>query len=301
MSKCLATHTEEKVNKSGRPPKFNISQHEEIIRFYTIEKLTTQKIGQIFDSSPETIANVLRRNGIILRKRSESNKLSTKFTFTEMTEEKAFLLGLIYGDGSISIRQDYINLTSGDLDLLEKSRDILGNKFKIYKIENSNCYRGVIHSHKLCEELFTLFGLINNKSDKLIWPNLKPNLIPFFISGYLATDGCISISRELRISLSFYSCSKEYLKNLSFHLCNQINVPLQTIYLRKPDKGHLGKKPLYLLGFYGIKAKKIGEYIFQNTTPKTRSDRKFGIFDYYNQTILGNRTKFAIQNGHNSI
>ena len=263
----------------GRPAKLNISQQQQVVKLYLIEKLSTNKIAKQFDVSAETISATIRRNGLQLRSGPETNRLSTNFSFVKMTEEKSFLLGLIYGDGSISIRQDYINITSGDLDLLEKSKNILGNKFKIEKVKEQNCHRGVIYSHKLCEELYDLFQLTNNKSDKLVWPNLEPKLFPFFISGYAATDGCIRISsQDNLLTLNFYSCSKEYLKRLNIHLCEQVNIPLRTLYERKNIKGHFGKKPLYVLAFNGIKAEKACEYIFHDTTPETRSDRKFAVY-----------------------
>jgi hypothetical protein len=263
----------------GRPSKLDIPQKQQVVQLYVEEKLSTSKIAKQFNINPETVANILRANGQTLRTGPETNKLSTSFTFRELNEEKAFLLGIIYGDGSISIRQDYVNITSGDLDLLEKSQQILGNKFKITKVIDRNCYRGVIYSHKLCEELLELFQLTNNKSDKLMFPNIKTELMPFFISGYLATDGCIMVNKKSNtLRLIFYSCSKWHLESLNKYLCEKLHKLPLTLYERKNIKGHLGKKPLYILSFDSGSAEKACEYIFRNTTTKTRSDRKFSIY-----------------------
>jgi len=271
----------------GRPSKLNIAQQNRIINLYVKDKLSTNKISKMFGVATATINNILTRHNIQLRSGSETNKLSTKFTFTTMNEEKSFLLGLIYGDGSISKRNDYINITSGDLDLLEKSKLILGDKFKIRKVADQNCHRGIINSHKLCEELFLLFKLTNNKSDKLAFPNLEPQLYPSFISGYLATDGCININKKDNlIVLSFYSCSKQFLEDLNVFLCDKTQQKYRTIYERKTIKGHLGKKPLYTLVFNGAKAEKALEYIFSDKDKSIRCDRKYNIYEKFIQTKI---------------
>lgn len=263
----------------GRPSKFNITQQKEIINLYLEQKLSTNKIGKIFEASSETIRNILIRNNITIREGKETNKLSTKFTFSKMTNEKAFILGLIYGDGSISNRQDYISITSGDLDLLEKTQKTLGNKFKIKKSKIGNYYIGIIYSHKLCEELYELFKVTNNKSDKLIFPKLEENFYPYFISGYLATDGCISVNKKDKLLItSFYSCAKEFIIDLNKLLCAKTDQKLRTIYERKNIKGHFGTKPLYTLTFNGSKAEKICKYIFLNTDEQNISDRKYNIY-----------------------
>jgi len=103
----------------GRPSKINISEHIKIIELYCSEKESLGKIGKLYGVCAESIGNIIKKHNISIRSSSETNKLSTKFSFNNINKEKAFVLGVIYGDGSISIRQDYINITSGDLDILE--------------------------------------------------------------------------------------------------------------------------------------------------------------------------------------
>jgi hypothetical protein len=259
----------------ARPSKLTITQKQQVVKLYLEEKMSTNKISKLFMVNAETIRNVLIEFNILRRTIAESKIISTKFTFKEMTKEKAFLLGLIYGDGSISKKKDYFNITTGDKDLLIKSSNILGVKFKIYDKSNK-CWSGVFCSHKICNELSELFKLVNNKSDKLVFPRLDNVFLPAFISGYLATDGCISINKADNIlTLSFYSCSKDYLSDLNKYLCNAIDIPVRTIYERKKIKGHLGKKTLYTLVFNGKKAEKACKFIFQDNHENLRSDRKY--------------------------
>lgn len=254
-----------------RPSKLDISQKKQVIDLYLNEKISTTKIAKLFKVNSETIRNTLLSQNIKLRNKHESKIIGTTFSFVEMSKDKAFLLGLIYGDGSISNRKDYFNITSGDLDLLEKVKNILGNKFKITKVKSY--YRGYFCSRKICDELYNLFGLTNNKSDKLIFPKLDNEYMSAFISGYLAADGCISGK-----SLIFYSCSKQFLEDLNQYLCSKNNLELRNLYIRIKLKDHFGDKPIYVLVFNGQKAKKVCNYIFKDLPNNLVSDRKHNLF-----------------------
>jgi len=260
--------------KIGRPSILNSTQQQKVIDAYLIQKLSTIKIAKQFNVYSETIRQILIRNKISLRKASETIRASTTFSFHEMTEPKAFLLGLIYGDGSISIRRDYISVTNNDNDVLEKTQQILGTKFKIYPKIGCKCQYGIIYSHKLCDELWDLFKLPNNKSDKLIFPELSQEFIPAFISGYLAADGCISFQKQKNkslnpiLTLSFYSCSKTFLETLNTLICDKASIPNRKIYQRNPAHNRFGKKPLFILTFNGIKAKAACGYIFESLADK---------------------------------
>ena len=271
---------EQKGSKMVRSLKLTNEQAVEAINLYSIKKISMDKIGKLFGVCSETIRAIILKNGVNIRDGSETLKLSTLFSFKKMSKGKAFLLGIIYGDGSISIRQDYVNITSGDLDILEKAKLVFGDKFKVSKIKNEIYYRGVIYSRKICEELFELFGLKNNKSDKLIFPILDDIFMPAFISGYLATDGCLSInSKDDLFRLSFYSCSEDFLNTLNDYICSKIELPKRKLYVRTNMVNHFGKKPLYTLSFNGSKAKAACKYIFSDNNFNLRSDRKYGIYE----------------------
>jgi transposase len=268
--------------KGGRPSILSDDIKKEISDNYENNIISTVELAKEYSVNSETIRNVLLHNNIKLRDRHDALKFKTSFSFKEMTKEKAFLLGLIYGDGSISKRKCYISITSGDLDLLEKSQKILGEKFKIKRV--NNYYRGQIHSVKIAEELYELFKLTNNKSDKLIFPNLYDEFYPSFISGYLATDGCISIVKKTnRITLSFYSCSEHHLHSLNEYLCNKINIEPRNI-LHKNKSGNqnrFGTKPIYSLTFNGTFAEKACYFIFKYLTNNLWCNRKYIVYKTY--------------------
>lgn len=277
-------------HKAGRKPLFSKEKIVKIINLYCNELKSTAEISKHLNCASETIRNILIKNNIELRNKHEAIKIKTKFSFYPMTKEKSFLLGLIYGDGSISNRKCYVSITSGDLDILEKTQKILGNKFKIRKKKNSNCYEGIIHSVKIADELYNLFQLSNNKSDKLVFPKLEDEFYPAFISGYLATDGCISIKKkDSYLYLGFYSCSNEHLHQLNNYLCNKIQIPNRNIIWnnKNSNTNRFGNKPIYSLSFNGKFAIKACDFIFNKLNDQLWCDRKYDIYKNYisNQLI----------------
>lgn len=282
IRRILKQNNIELLRKGGRPHILSDNNVNKIIETYSNNIISTTELGKTYEVNAETIRNILLNNKIKLRNRHDAVKFKTPFTFKEMTKEKAFLLGLIYGDGSISNRKCYISITSGDIDLLEKSQKILGEKFKIKKVYNY--HRGQIHSVKIAEELYDLFQLTNNKSDKLIFPELDDEFYPAFISGYLATDGCISIVKKInRIVLSFYSCSKNHLEKLNIYLCSKINIAPKNV-LWKNKNGNInrfGTKPIYSLAFTGSFAEMVCNFIFKDLTSDLWCDRKYAVYKNY--------------------
>src|SRR5258706_15879796 len=123
-----------KIEKYNRwnPIKLEIIQ--EIINFYLKGK-KLEEISEIYGICEESVRNILNKNNILRRTHSESCKrYSMDETFFEKidTEEKAYILGLMYSDGNINRRGDkklrgFELALSGDgeLKLLQKIKDII--------------------------------------------------------------------------------------------------------------------------------------------------------------------------------
>lgn len=289
ISRLLRKYNVARNRVGSRKRKLSEEQEEQIVQLYTQNLLSTSEIAKQYNVGDETIRKTLIRQKVKRRAKSEANIIKTKFSFHNMNKYKSFILGLIYGDGSISIRKDYVNITSGDYDVLEKTQNIIGPKFKIKKVKDKNYHFGVIYSKKIANELLELFQLTNNKSDKLIFPKLDNELYPAFISGYLAADGCISINiKEKRFVLSFYSCSKQYLEDLNELICYNINIKKRNLYHKNKKKSYndnrFGKKPIYSLTFNGSFGIKACEYIFKDKN-NLWCDRKYNNFCIYKKQL----------------
>jgi transposase len=74
----------------GRPSKLTIYQQEKAIDLYINKFLSTKKIAKLYGVTCETIRNVLIKYKIPRREGRETAMLSTKFSFKQMDENKAF-------------------------------------------------------------------------------------------------------------------------------------------------------------------------------------------------------------------
>jgi DNA-binding transcriptional regulator WhiA len=118
--------------------------------------------------------------------------------FDELNKKSAYWLGFLYADGYVRMKDG----KSGEMKLKLKETD-KGHIEKFLKdIEcdkpikcgvdgNSKFCSVTIYSNYLVNKLFYL-GCVNNKTFKIIFPNIDLNLIKHFVRGYFDGDGCIS-------------------------------------------------------------------------------------------------------------
>jgi hypothetical protein len=123
------------------------------------------------------------------------------------TQEKAYILGLLYADGCNSTESRTINiaLKEDDLNILIKIKNAIkaSQEIKLRKrsLEKSNIgyqrkdmYKLSITDKQISEDL-TKWGCVKAKTFKLKFPYfLQKELIKHFIRGYFDGDGCINKS-----------------------------------------------------------------------------------------------------------
>jgi intein/homing endonuclease len=160
------------------------------------------------------------------------------------TQEKAYLLGFMYGDGTITTYKEKtgrvrfltkISISKTDEDLifsLKKYFSFFNLGDYDYVKYNSNCgkQKSIAKSSK---ELYTdllLNGVYPRKSyenkDKLHIPNITPDLISHFIRGFFDADGTvyIPVKRPNLLSMGFSSVAKEFIYEIDSYLkCIGIN------------------------------------------------------------------------------
>jgi len=119
-------------------------------------------------------------------------------------QEKAYILGFIYADGSNSLkkRRVRISLAKRDVEILEKFSQILyGETILSYRqiIKNEKEYESVtlcLNSKHLSQQLFSL-GVRENKSYDIEFPLwLDKNLYSHFLRGLIDGDGWISLVKK---------------------------------------------------------------------------------------------------------
>ena len=173
----------------------------------------------------------------VLTHLNKNKKYHTNWDFFSCidTEIKAYLLGIIAGDGHISKNYQVLEIVANNQDLstLELFRSYISPD-NIVKSHSSseNCSKILICSVSICKDICRhLMIKSGKKSDKIILPSLPEDLMFHFIRGLLDSDGWV---KELKIDdrgrKCFYSSTsvkilqqiQELLKNIGIKL-NPIN------------------------------------------------------------------------------
>ena len=159
------------------------------------------------------------------------------------SEIKAYLLGVIAGDGHISAKQIEIVANSTDEITLKLFQTNVAPDVKIRDKKASNCKIIKILSRQivcdLCRHLDIMPG---KKSDKISLPKLNKTLMMHFIRGLMDTDGCIDNPFTSKYSpRCFYSST-------SAKIIDQVH----ELYSSKNINSYINGIKLYFSGKYAI-------------------------------------------------
>ncbi len=171
-----------------------------ILKMYTKEKLSIQKIAKVIKKSKDNIRNILRIEGV-LRKVGESNikyRLDHNYFDIIDTERKAYFLGLMFADGNISMNRSSftVRLISKDKYILEQFLLDLNSTAPVYtayhKKYKKKCFSISLTSERMFKSLNSI-GCTPRKSLTLEFPDLDSSLVPHFIRGYFDGDGTVGV------------------------------------------------------------------------------------------------------------
>lgn len=198
----------------------------------------------------------------------------TKFKINEFffkdidTEAKAYFLGLMYADGSVSKNSFYIKLK--DEDILQQFKDSLEYEKDIEF--RDGYYILSVYRQSMCTDLISQ-GCLINKTHSIQFPDLKPELIRHFIRGFFDGDGSLILnSQRCHNSLNFTSGSLSFLYQLQDKL-KDISLTLGGISKEKNNN-------VWHLRYGGKQVHIILEWLY--------SESKFYIKRKYNKYLLSN-------------
>lgn len=141
------------------------------------------------------------------------------------SEIKAYMLGIIAGDGSITSKTLEVVANKCDTETLEKFRVILP-ELRIHNKNKSNCNYIKITSRQISQDIQKHLNInVGKKSDKITLPKLDDNLIKHFIRGLMDSDGCIDNPFTSEKSpRCFYSSTSKIILNEIKILMSDINI-----------------------------------------------------------------------------
>lgn len=199
--------------------------------------ITNKKISEKYSLHRSVVQNILIRNGIKLKPLKETSRkhwiINENYFNAINTEEKGYVLGLLYADGYINKNGFGISLIETDKRLLEKISNIIYGKIilyykkgKKYSINSKNLskpqYGFEVVSYIMKNDLIK-HGCMERKTFKIRFPKLmNVDVYRGFIRGYFDGDGCTCIptKRPANVTVTMTSNTKfcdglaEYVKNV---------------------------------------------------------------------------------------
>ena len=175
----------------------NIYPDQQIIEKYK-EGLSAAKVAKIFGLKVTQINWVLDRNNFKRRDLSHSHitKICNYDFFEKIdTEEKAYWLGFLYADGSVTHNNVKLTLANLDYEHLLKFKKALNSNHKVIN-DRGVAFRVAIGNLKMYNDVIKL-GCTERKTFTIKFPNedqVPAHLVRDFIRGYFDGDGCITYS-----------------------------------------------------------------------------------------------------------
>lgn len=243
-----------------------------------LQGLSTRQIADALGISKSAVGGIVKVSGIS-RDRSSSQifgckrttRIPSTWSFFSLTSEKAWLLGLIYGDGCLSNDRYRITITSGDHDVIDNINHLFGDNLNISSPIST--YRiATVYSGRLWKELNGNFGLMPNKSRQLCYPELPDRMKPHFVRGLLDSDGCWYLDTrnpQKKLKFSYVSLSLPFITSLRLDLIGHVGVSAQ----RNVRQGSG-----YIIDYSNKDAIAIGRWVYADSTTETRCERKFAIW-----------------------
>lgn len=240
---------------------------------------STRDIGKVFGVSKDMVTNLIKKYGN--RKPKKLIEFNRHYFEKVDTEDKAYWLGFLYADGSVSLKGKQGTLEVGLAvvdklhlyklcDSMDKERNV---SHKIVKLNGKEFEAVRTHfcSYELTMDLIKL-GCMPNKSLKLEFPNINQvpkHLLKHFIRGYVDGDGCIGTYNGV-VHLSFVGTTN-FLNELVGVLNSNVE-NMGSIRLHKPDK-RFKNDITTSYSKTGIKAVEVLDYLYKDAT--IYLDRKY--------------------------
>jgi intein/homing endonuclease len=249
------------------------------------EGVSQQKLSSRYNISRASIRLWLKKSKTYIRP-NRTYELDEALFDTIDSEEKAYILGLLYADGCLQGTDVEIALQEKDRELLEKVSIFVYNKIvlgfrsgKEFVSTNGKLYLGQSQVRfRICSRKVTnclrKHGLCENKSFKIRMPSLHKDLVRHFIRGYFDGDGCLHINKSGLKSKH----SIELLSNEDF--CEDMKLILNTLGIESniENNKNTGIKGLRICK--SISRKKFLDWIYKDATMFLERKHKLYVDNY---------------------
>jgi hypothetical protein len=178
-----------------------------VIDYYITDNLSGKKIASTLEINVKTVFAILKRNNIKSRTLSESAmkyKCQDDFFNVINTEKKAYWLGVLFADGSITkkaSKSGQIIFSSKDKEWVDQFLSDVGSNnspnCEYQKLYKKYIWKAQITSAQMYNDLNSL-GCTPAKTKTIKLPVLEVALMHHFIRGYFDGDGTVGVYRNLK-------------------------------------------------------------------------------------------------------
>ncbi|MBI2547275.1 MAG: hypothetical protein HYW23_02405 [Candidatus Aenigmarchaeota archaeon] len=228
--------------KPRKPPKRDI-----LLNLYLEKGMSPTEISKKFNVVGNTVRKWLTKYNVVLRNKKESMNTKRVKTFLrnfrliippkpfkKITSEKAYILGVLCGDGHIN--EDFVQLEINKKDedfikfFIKCFKDVYGLGFNYNFRPKRNTFAAYISPEFICNDLLSIgkFGVRKWRVPQIIMTSRNKDIISSFLRGFFDSEGCVArnfitcdsvngkgllgvtkLLTKLRINTSF----KKYYKN----------------------------------------------------------------------------------------
>lgn len=274
------------------------------IEYYIANRISVTKTAKMFQISEETLSTALKQIGINPLDRNVNAVEFNKHIFDVIdSEEKAYWLGFIFADGTISsspLKDKNPKWTfefclalidTGHLFKFDKFVEVEKSKVKVYnyvdhKGETKQHSKWLITNEHFWKTLNSL-GCTPNKSLTLKYPKIPQYLMKHFARGYFDGDGSFGIYHSKKSVNGGLSLSCVGTNDILQNLFKELNTTI-SIY-HNPNHS----EETLTLNAYQYKAKELLDYMYNDAT--IYLDRKYNkylevcrVFKKLNTELQGN-------------
>ena len=206
---------------------------------------------------------------------SRSTKNINGAFFKNWTEKSAYVMGLIFADGTLveTKEQLRVSLTSNDYDLLVKINEAMESEYAI--TQDRNAFKTGFGNPELIETLME-YGLGFRKSDEGRFPKQIPaEFMPHFIRGFFDGDGHFTWERhkgeKKRMVSGFTFGNIELAKGLVDTL-REFGLKEANIHYRD-RRGSGGRGTYYECRYYTRDTRKLYKLMYEDATIYLKSKK----------------------------
>jgi len=182
-----------------------------LYKLYIKDVKSPPEIGKKFGVTDNTVRKWIKDYGIRLRNNKEAmntkrvksilrNKRLIKpiKNFKPLTKSKAYILGVLCGDGHINENFVQFEISKRDEDFMKKFikcfKDVYGFKFNYHFRPKRNTLATYISPEFICEDLLNYgnFGVRKWEVPKTILQTNKKDIISSFLRGFFDSEGCVA-------------------------------------------------------------------------------------------------------------